>query len=152
MVSLCLDKDLIASISHPDLIQELNDELLHFPKSVPKSSLIDTAPSTRTAFMWILKKYIDAEATWNVQFEPEIQEEILKYYRRLDQQKRHSSRVSPRRHLRSSSIPQFGENNSNRLQRTNVYKALVDVTNLIMKEVIQRLESSFKTYQNTQVK
>ena len=150
MVSLCLDEDLIGS--HPELIQELNDELLHFPKNIPKSSLIDTASSTRTAFMLIFNKYIDARATWNVRFEPEIQEEILKFHRRLDEQKRHTVRVSPRGHLSSSTFPQIGESDSNKERRANKYKALVDVTNLIMREVVQRLESSFKTYQNTQVK
>ena len=151
MYYLCLDEDLIGT--HGNLIQELKHELLHFPKHIPKSSLVHTAPSTRAAFMLMFNKYIDSRATWNVRFEPEIQEEILKYHRRLDEQKRHEvSPAVPHGHVPSFSDAVRLDRRKSAHSRFTMYKSLVDATNLIMRQMVKQLESSFNAYRSTAVK
>lgn len=137
------------------LCGDLNEELLEFPETVPESSLIAQSPSIRTAFIEICDKYLGSRSTWTIYLDYGVEDQILQYYRRLDQQKKHSilRPVQPHRdHVPSSSNPVLStDDHSNHSKRT-MYKSLMDAANRVMKEVIKELEISFDFYRNTAVK
>lgn len=147
-MELCLHGPLIAS--HPDLIEDVNRELLNFPRNVPESILIKNSSSIRTAFIEIFDKYIGEGATWNIRLNSETQEQILELYRRCDAQKIHYQ--SPRHSPSSLNVLPLSTNTLPPVRRHNTFKSLVDAVNVLMKEIANVLDSSFNVYRKTAVK
>ena len=150
MTNLCLHT--------PDLMDSMNQQMLDLPQNVPISNILRNSSSIRRAFIEIFDKYIGARATWEVRLGSESEDKILRYYRRLDYQKRNSVLQHHRRavHAPSASsmqleLPPLTASNSAG-QRKNIVKSLIDAVNLLMKEVSGILEASFKKFRETAVK
>lgn len=131
-----------------------HEDLLDFPLSVPKSSLIQHSSSMHTAFMQIFDKYLSVRATWKVRLDDETRERILKPYRRLDELKKHIVVRSECPRDPPDDVPSLQDVTSEirgNLDRRNANKEAMHAANITMKKVITELERSFDVYRNTAV-
>lgn len=158
MEKLCLHFDLTGS--HPDLLESVRQELLHFPDTVPNSTLIHSPiPSLRTTFIHIFDKYIGDQATWKVRLQSDTQEQLLKYYRRFDDQKKHTIYPHRTHHVASISdvdslhgISPSLRQAPSEVRNKTMLKSLVDAVIFLKQELTKHLDVSFQSFRETAVK
>ena len=154
----------------------ISRKLLQFPDEMPRpSAIVRNFTTPRTAFLRMFDKYLSDRAEWKLRLSAETRPKILDIFRRLSAESKFVNSVSGSHSIKvleeMRSLPQGSETfmldpevlppvipvgitgigGDIHHNRKNVMSNIEEAVDLLMKDVIRCLESSFKSYQQTEV-